>query len=50
MHLLKTFIFISVFSSLLKAQTNQVPQVVNGKIDRLENFKSKIMNFINVLI
>jgi hypothetical protein len=48
MHLLKTFIFISVFSSLLKAQSNQVPQVVSGKIDRLENFKSKFISSRNI--
>ena len=48
MHLLKTFIFISVFSSLLKAQTNQVPQVVSGKIDRIENFKSKFISSRNI--
>ena len=41
MHLLKIFIFISIFTSLLKAQTNQLPEVVSGKIDRIEHFKSE---------
>ena len=48
MHLLKIFIFISIFTSLLKAQTNQLPEVVSGKIDRIEHFKSEYITSRNI--
>ena len=42
-----TFIFLLVFTMRVKAQTN-LPKVVSGKIDRIENFKSQFISSRNV--
>lgn len=41
------FLLLTGFTLILKAQ-NKLPRVINGKIDRIENFESKYVTSRNI--